>query len=102
MGSPQPALLDDLLQRRYQRLTHRVVEVVRLLDDQVNWFTFRAHELVNPLELRGPFRVSREVPSHRSSFRYSVRVRPSSPPPPALRASGPSWRPRLPTGRGLV
>ena len=72
VGRPQPAFLDDLLQRRYQRLAHRVVEVVRLLDDQVNWLTFRTHELVNPLELPSPFRVSREVPSHRSSFRYSV------------------------------
>src|ERR1700733_10562953 len=45
---------------------------MRLLHDQIDWFTFRTHELVNPGELCGPLRVGREVPGHRSSFRYSV------------------------------
>src|ERR1700748_1138778 len=36
MSSPQPALLNDVLQRRNQRLPHRVVEIVRLLDNQID------------------------------------------------------------------
>ena len=40
VGGPQTALLDDLLQRRDERLPDRVVEVVALLDDQVDRLAF--------------------------------------------------------------
>src|SRR5271156_1251649 len=92
VGGPQPALLDDLLQGRNQRLAHRVVEIVRFLDDQIDWLTLSAHELVNPGELVGPLWVGREIPGHYSSFRCSVVVSPLTltscacgPPPPRWR-----------------
>ncbi len=34
-----------------ERPAHRVVEIVRLLDDQIDRLAFRAHEVVNPREL---------------------------------------------------
>src|ERR1700761_2928488 len=70
MSSPQPTPLDDLLQRRNQRPPHRVVEIVRLLDDQIDWLTLGADEFVDPGELCGPLRGGREIPGHRLSFRY--------------------------------
>ena len=63
---PEPALLDDLLQRRDERLAHRVVEVVRLLDDQVERLALLAHEGLDPRQLLGVLGISREVPRHRS------------------------------------
>src|SRR5947209_18299429 len=48
VGRPQPTLHDNLLQRRNQRLAYRIVEVVRLFDDQVDRFALRAYEVVNP------------------------------------------------------
>ena len=78
MRGPQAALLDDLLQRRDERLADRVVEVVRLLDDQVERLALLAHEVLDPRELRGVLGVGREVPRHRSSFRRAVAVCASS------------------------
>ena len=54
VGGPQPALFDDLLQRGDQRLAHRIVEVVRFLDDQVDRFALGAHEVLDPLQLLRP------------------------------------------------
>src|SRR5262249_13631115 len=68
VSGPQAALLDDLLQRRDERLTDGVVEVVRLPDDEIDRFTLRA------LQLLGPLRVGGEVPRHRSSFLRSPNV----------------------------
>ena len=72
VGGPQPAFLDDLLQRWDQRLPHRVVEVVGLLDDQVNWLTFRTHELVDPFELLPPIPGQSRSPKTPSSFRTQL------------------------------
>ena len=63
VGRPQPALLDDLLQRRDQRLAHRIVEVVRFLDDQVDRFALRAHEFLDPGQLLRPLGVGRRSPT---------------------------------------
>ena len=54
VGGPQPALFDDLLQRGDQRLAHRIIEIVGLLDDQVDWLALGAHEVLDPLELFAP------------------------------------------------
>jgi hypothetical protein len=64
VGGPQSAVLHDLLQRRNECLPHRIVEVVRLLDDQIDRFAFRADEVIHPCELLRPLGVCREVPRH--------------------------------------
>src|SRR4029079_17956262 len=74
VGGPQSAVLDDLLQRRNERQPDRVIEVMGLLDDQVDGLALRAHEVIDPGQLFGPLRVSREVDCHRSSFRWSPTV----------------------------
>ena len=71
VGGPQATVLHDLLQRRNQGLAHRIVEVVRLLDDLVDRLAFRAYKVVDPVELSSPLGVCREVPGHSMSFRLS-------------------------------
>ena len=62
VGGPESTLLDDLLQGRDEGLPDRVVEIMRFLDNQVNRLAFGANEILDPLELLSPLRVSREVP----------------------------------------
>ena len=73
VGGPQAALLDDLLQRRNERLADRVVEVVRLLDDQIDRLAFRAHELDRPRPSCSAHSGSVEK-SHAIGIRPSVSV----------------------------
>ena len=53
---PQPAFLDDPLQRRDQRLAHWIVEVVGLLDDQVDRARIPSGRTLPPMQLLCPFR----------------------------------------------
>ena len=53
MRGPQAAVLDDRLERRDQRLADGIVQVVRLLDDQVERLALLPDELLDPLQLGG-------------------------------------------------
>jgi hypothetical protein len=70
----RPRFLDDLLQRGDQRLAHRVVQVVGLLDDQVEGLALLADEVLDPLQLVGVLGVGGEVPGHGATVPIGTRT----------------------------
>ncbi len=103
VGRPQAALLDDLLQRRDQRLAHRVIQVVRLLDDQIDRLAFGTDELDRPRRAAPPTRGSVEkshaIANYRPSVNVSLTAAAAVPRPRRWRGSAPGCGSPVPVPR---